>query len=375
MLLLFVFIFFSVLISQSLCEDTLCPLSIPNGYIITAGCSRHYGTNCYDYSCDYDYVKHSPAIVLKCNYSGQWQWEESEGQPCVREKLCPSTIRNGNIILDDCTRRKGVYCTYKCDPGCTPNPQAKVWLRCDRNGRWSEDTDLLCTDCSTVTETVKTTVASLCPATIHRGRIASTCDRRPYSSCNYTCDTGCTRRASELTCQSESYWSISSDACSCSESDTRSYTSSVSIVGVVVTIVGVLVIVGTVVRARNRRRRKSIPTQSAVSQCSEYQTNVTGRPATSGMPVGLTSPTYGRNSSNYGFMSHNYANPSQDIYYSSLQPQQNYDGSTYAQIQPPLGNKTFEAEPPAYSSIAPVLATEDPPSYEQVTSNPVEFKV
>ena len=363
---------------QSACKDILCPLTIPNGYV-RQSCSRQYGSYCYkdDYWCDTGYVKPPAPPGLKCNASGQWQWSKHQGQPCFKEEdMCPSLIRNGKIVWH-CERQAGSHCTYSCDPGCAQN-RSTVWLNCGEDGRWNEDTDLLCTDCRQVT----TTASSLCPASISRGRIVSSCDRRPYSSCYFTCDPGCSHRATKLTCKSDLHWTFESYACDCPESSNPSFSSptgnagSAVIGGVIGAVVLVMIVVAViVVIARNRKRHPST-TPCAVPQCNEYQTNVPGRPSVGGIPLGVTSPTYGRTSPNYGLTSPNYANPSQDTYYSSLQPQQNNEGNTYAQLQPPLGNNNFDGEPPAYSSIAPVVAPrEDPPPYEQVTSNPVDFKV
>ena len=358
--------------SQSIrlaCKPILCPLTIPNGYL-AASCSRGYRDYCDHYECSAGYVKSSATPSLKCNASGQWEWYESQGQPCFREKdMCPSRIRNGKIEWH-CNRQPGSTCTYSCDPGCTQKPSVS-WLYCGQTGHWIEDTDNLCTDCRPVT----TTPESLCPDTIQRGRIVSSCDRRPYSSCYFICDPGCSYRATKLYCNSGLYWSFASSACECSESNTPSYSSptgnagSAIIGGIVGAVVFVIIVVSVCVAVARNRQRRSIPTQFTASQRSEYQSNVPGRPIVSGMPVGVTSP-------NYGITSPNCANHAQETYNSSLQPQQNSESSPYAQLQRPSYNNNSDIQgPPAYSSIVPSTPTEAPPSYEQVTASPADFKM
>ena len=363
------------------CKPILCPLTIPNGYI-EVSCSRGYGDYCYDYECSAGYIKPSASPGLKCNASGQWEWNESQGQPCFREEdMCPSRLKNGTIVWH-CNRQPGSTCTYRCDPGCTQDLLSVAWLHCGQNGHWIEDTDSLCTNCRPVTTTTKMP-ERLCPATFQGGRIVSSCDRRPYSRCHFTCDSGCRFRANSLFCQSDLYWRYSSSACECSESSTPSYSSptgnagSAVIGGVVGAVVFVIIVVSVCVAVARNRQRRSVPTQCTASQRSEYQNSMPSRPTLSGMPVGVTSPNYGITSPNYGITSPNYANYAQETYYSSLQPQQNSESNPYAHLQPPSYNNNGNVVqgPPVYSSIAPSIPTDAPPSYEQVTANPADFKV
>ena len=378
---------------QSACKEILCPITIPNGHI-TLSCSRRYGSYCYNdgYGCDPEYVKPSTPPRLYCNASGQWQWYTTQGEPCFREEdMCPSHIRNGDIVWH-CDRQAGSHCTYSCDPGCTQN-RSTVWLNCEADGRWNEDTERLCTDCrpvstTRVSTTVTTTMTNLCPAIIRRGRIDSSCDRKLHSTCYITCETGCLNKASILHCNTGFVWDYASYACDCSEANTSS-PPGIASSGVIVEVCGgvvLMIIIFTVCIVIDRKRKRqstSVPTPCAVSQRSEYRTNIPGRPSVGGMPLGLTSPTYGRTSLNYGIMSPNNANPSNETNNSSLQTQQNYQGNIYAWLQPPLDNDNFDTESPAYSSIATVVEpaenpptyAEDPPSYEQATSYTVEFKV
>lgn len=269
----------------SVCHEILCPLMIPNGYI-KSSCSRRYGSYCYSdgYGCDPKYVKPSDPPRLYCNTSGQWHWYKHEGQPCFREEnVCPSRIRNGNIVWH-CDRQTGSHCTYNCDPGCTQN-RSTVWLDCGVGGHWNEDTERLCTNCPPVTTTqtitVTTTVTNLCPATIQKGRIDSSCDRRLYSYCSITCDDRCLNQASRLFCNTGFVWDYASNACDCPETNTSSPRVLAGVIGGVVG--GVVLIIAIVVTlcvvVGRKRKQQSIPTQSTDVQRCEYLTNVPGRPS------------------------------------------------------------------------------------------------
>ena len=299
-----------------------------------------------------------------------------------REDMCPFGIKNGNIVWH-CDRHPGSNCMYDCEPGCIPN-RSSVWLICRENGAWDVDTDRLCTHCRPIT----TTVAYLCPAMIPRGRIVPSCDRRLNSNCSFTCDTGCSRQATKLFCKLGFHWDSESNACYCSKSNTPSYSSPTGIAGSVMiggvaggVLLAIILVVGCVGFARNRHKQ-SRTSQCAVPQGSEYQTSVTGVTAISAMTVSATSPIHGITSMNCRITPPNDrlasasdANSSHIVQYYSLQTRQNSENNTYAQMQPSLGNNSFTSGPPSYSTLAPVVPQEDPPSYEQVTSNPVEFNL
>ena len=298
------------------------------------------------------------------------------------EDLCPFRIKNGNIV-SQCNRKPGSRCMYNCEPGCTKN-RSIVWLVCRENGAWDADTGRLCTLCRPVT----TTWANLCPATIPRGSIVSSCDRRLYSNCSFTCDTGCSRQATKVFCKLGFHWDSESNACYCSKSSIPSYSSPTGIAGSVMiggvaggVLLAIILVVGCVVFARNRHKQSST-SQCAVSQGSEYQTSATGRQTVSAITVSATSPVHGITSLNCRITPPNYRlasasddNSSHIVQYSSLQSRRNSENNTNAQLQPPLGNNSFTSDPPSYSTLAPVVPQEDPPSYEQVTSNPVEFNL
>lgn len=253
---------------------------------------------------------------------------------------------------------------------------------------WNTDTDRLCTNCRSIT----TTVESLCPASIPRGRITSSCDRRLNSSCFFTCDTGCSRQATKLYCELGFYWDSASYACYCPRSNTPSYSSptggagSAMIGGVAAAVLFVIIlVVGCVVVLRKRQRQSSTP-RCIVSQGSDYMyqtstterqtvgtTHVSATPSIDGIASlndGITSPNYSSGSASDANSSHNIISIS-----SSLEPRQNSENIIYPRLQPTLGYNSYTDRPPSYTSLALVEPQVDPPSYEQATSNPVEFNV
>ena len=382
---------------QSVCEYSVCPLTIPNGYISTS-CSRKNGSICHDYWCDPGYANPSVPVLpdlpsvhvlpdLKCNASGQWQWDTVDGQPCFREEdLCPSQIRNGKIALH-CSRQPGSTCTYDCYPGCTKD-MSVPWLHCGKDRIWSEDTDFLCTDCPPVTTAPPET---FCPVDIPGGHVESSCVRRQYTSCWVSCNLGCSARISLLSCNNGLNWDSAESACDCpnpdypdfvpptysSSTDNHSTAMIAGIVGAIVPVVAF--VISCVVFTRNRKRRLN------AARCTDARLGgYRNSPETSSTPVWTTSPNHEMNSSNSGITSPssritspNFANPSPETTHSSLQSQPNSGSSPYARLQPPRynnNNRDFIERSSAYR-ISPSVPEEPPPSYEELISNPVSFKV
>ena len=189
---------------SGLCMRIVCPTTIPNGYV-----EYSYDSSCFSYYCNDGYQRSQdyPAY-LKCNYDGEWEWNSpSPLKFCISEdELCPSTIHGGHLSYD-CHRHEGSSCSYYCN-GCK-NYSAPYYLNC-RNKTWDADTRYLCTECTTTPAPV------WCPSYITDGDISYSCDRTPGKWCNYFCDSGCTKQYFSLLCNSYGEWEKGDSACNCS---------------------------------------------------------------------------------------------------------------------------------------------------------------
>ena len=365
---------------QSVCERSVCPLTIPNGRI-SRSCFRDYGSICINYKCNPGYVKPLVRTRLTCNASLEWTWPESAGQPCFREEgLCPSRIKNGQILCDN-HRQPGAVCTYTCDPGCTKDWSVD-WLHCGEGGKWWEYTGILCTSCSPVT----TTAESLCPAKIPNGQIDSPCSRTPLSRCFITCDTGCRAEYSTLYCSSELYWNFGDTACDCSDfsnsnaipesyNSSSGYNAAAMIGGIVGAIVAVvLVIVVCVIITRKRPRGNTMNTGIAAQRIdagfegySSRTTRAADSRGSSPEPDWITSPNHETHS--------RYSSTTDDG--TSLPrltnlPQLETDSTSQSQRY--NDNSNFTDRSRAYRRT-PSAPEEPPPSYDEVISDPNAFKL
>ena len=190
-----------------LCEKIVCSSKIPNG---TVSCynRRNYNDHCY-YSCNYGYQKSKDYSSLTCNYDGQWEWTNPLPLKfCLgEEELCPSNI-DGGRISSSCHRNEGSFCTYHCN-GCR-NYTAPSYLTC-HNKTWDSDTRYLCTECTTTT----TATPVRCPSRLADGYVYSRCSRLPNMWCAYYCNYGCTKQHYSIQCNSYGEWISGSSACTC----------------------------------------------------------------------------------------------------------------------------------------------------------------
>ena len=195
---------------DALCKLILCPMSIDHGSI-TFPCTRKHDTICQSFKCYGSYTKTHMPLKLKCKVSGtfytsakgNWEWEENMGEPCIKKSAnCPATFKNGKVS-ENCHLQNGAVCSYKCDVGCEKNPTVSK-LQC-WPGQWNVPTDNLCTNCRR------------CPRYIANGRLTGlSCNRQPTSTCGFTCNYSCRKADHTLYCTNLGEWHITSP-CICSD--------------------------------------------------------------------------------------------------------------------------------------------------------------
>ena len=191
-----------------LCERIVCNSTIPNGY--TSCYNNNYNDYCFTYYCNIGYQPSQDNSSLTCNASSQWEWTTpSTLDFCLgEEELCPSNIRGGWLSYG-CHRNEGSMCTYHCSSGCR-NKTSPYFLTC-HNKTWDTDINHLCTQCTTTT----TAVPVRCPSRLPGGYVYSSCERTPLSSCTYHCDNGCSQQLTVVQCDNYGEWMSAGSACSC----------------------------------------------------------------------------------------------------------------------------------------------------------------
>ena len=240
------------------CNEIFCPLHIDHGRILFP-CTRKYDEDCHLYKCDPGFVKPPRPRNLKCNYNGTsstntigyWEWDLNMGKPCARETdLCPSAIPNGKVSAS-CHRQPGAMCYYRCDPGCEEHYSVSK-VHCGQHGRWTEETDYLCSNCKR------------CPSDLAHGQISEPCDRIPTHSCSFTCSDGCNKAVPTLYCDNDGEWMTTwgnSNPCVCpAESGAGSHMSPLSAVIIVVAILFVICAFAYVTH-RCRKQRTNSPSR------------------------------------------------------------------------------------------------------------------
>ena len=108
----------------------------------------------------------------------------------VREQdFCPSAFSNGEVS-SDCHLQPGAECSYTCKTGCFKNPSVSM-VHCSQcGGRWEESANSLC-NCKRCPDII-----------ISNGRLFSIyCELRPSTTCDFTCNYGCRKAISTLTCK------------------------------------------------------------------------------------------------------------------------------------------------------------------------------
>ena len=215
---------------SQLCEEIVCPSTIPNGSVNCLG--RSYNQKCYSYSCNTGFKPSAYFSSLICNREGRWEWTKPSPLKIslAEEELCPSTISGGRIS-SDCHRLEGSTCTYHCSE--CKNRTADNWLTC-HNKTWGTDTGYITkptishdtttpttshdtTTTTTSPDTTSTTTAPVrCSSLLSGGRVNSSCNRIPKSTCGFQCDPGCTKQLNSIQCDRYGEWISGSTACNCS---------------------------------------------------------------------------------------------------------------------------------------------------------------
>ena len=203
---------------SSLCKKIVCPLTIPNGEILSVCSHRDYNQKCYSYECSAGYEKPGHAVTLTCNKSSLWDLDRTRAEsPCLNTKdLCPKTFQNGKIDRL-CDRKHGSRCDFTCNEGCVkylffdrPN-----LLTCKNSSEWDVSPSGTCINCDRTTTTSST---PSCPASISNGQIDPVCNIHSGHECNFVCSNGCFPTADRLYCTSLGYWENEASACSCGTS-------------------------------------------------------------------------------------------------------------------------------------------------------------
>ena len=303
---------------------------------------------------------------------GKWAWDQDMGQLRIRETdKCPSTFRNGNVSRN-CHLQPGAECSFNCDLGCDKDPTVSILHR-GLSGRWNEKTENLCTNCRR------------CPNSIVNGSIlSSSCEKLPSSSCSFTCDYGCRKAVGTLYCNSEGEWDIANPCvCSAEEMDTDDAESSSSgiVVIVVCAVAGVLVFVFILAMAWCIHRRR-MNLQAAIVR--EHTVTVpmitpTAPPGDSRSATAhsVHTPTALPGDSR-SVTAHSVYSPYSQTPYTDNTRGQKPSGSFFRNVEPTAHQTAYPASQSGNShGLSQYRADEtsgQPPSYEQVLSDPSRFK-
>ena len=322
----------------ALCIQIKCSIFIDNG-LIEFPCTGKYGETCHSYKCHAPYIKPPQLPVLKCNASstldysdttGYWEWDKNDGQPCVREQdFCPSAFSNGEVS-SGCHLQPGAECSYTCKTGCFKNPSVSMVHCSQSGGRWEESTSSLCSDCKR------------CPDRISNGRLFSiSCELRPSTTCDFTCNYGCRKVISTLTCEDDGEWNYDRP-CICPDDSIAmaKEPNSTLIIGIVagVLVLAVLILIVTICCCCHRRQRD----------------RQTSRALETGVPmITPSAPPLDGNT-----------------------PASGYRPSPYLQTQTtPAQTDTYRRQADTgFSDTATTDFGAPPPSYEQVTADSARFK-
>ena len=171
--------------------------------ILDQSCQRRHNERC-SYTCKTGY---KPTNISEQNVTCTTSstWDKTLSTLCKKIK-CPATIPHGNISTI-CSREYNTNCRYyKCDSGYLHPPD---WpgLTCNFTGQWewlqSSTRDFCINE------------MALCPSRVPGGRVYSSCDRTPLSTCGAICDYGCKDKLYSLSCSRNGEWIGGESACTC----------------------------------------------------------------------------------------------------------------------------------------------------------------
>lgn len=283
-------------------------------------------------------------------------------------EICPTSIENGGVN-SWCSRQPGASCSYYCNPGCTKD-HAIEYLICESDAHWNYE-DYLCYNCIPTTTTPRP--PSNCPSVIRNGYISSSCPRYPNLACDYYCNADCQPyfKSQKLYCTRNGYWEHGSDACNCQGSEAGPLsedTDSASNPGVIVGIVVSLLVVGFVLFAIVWICYKRQSKQRTPNQPHNQDSTLPGT-GTNGAFYRVSLPEYlpaNRTNSHSSLQHLNRTELNTDMH-----PAENSD----VHPQEPAVDSAHIIEPPAYNTLVPNGPGEEPPSYDQVISQPTRFNV
>ncbi|KAL3891004.1 hypothetical protein ACJMK2_003269 [Sinanodonta woodiana] len=123
------------------CEDVLCPITINNGHVNEAECSRRIYSEC-PYACNQGFDSNPKLNRVMCQVNGIWS---NDDQPyCLERKgLCINVFERGKFA-DDCHFNADETCAFECDRGFDKNLSITTNVTCTTSAQWDIDLHLLC---------------------------------------------------------------------------------------------------------------------------------------------------------------------------------------------------------------------------------------
>ncbi|XP_045191660.2 prolow-density lipoprotein receptor-related protein 1-like [Mercenaria mercenaria] len=234
---------------EELCEPFLCNETIANGKL-EANCERTVGTSC-KYSCNKFYTPSDKKAQAMCTSNG---WKPSDTDMC-KESVCDDTSLSNGQVNENCMKKIGEACTYRCNQGFVNTTYMAV---CKNDRSWHP---------------AGSCKVAKCPSTIPNGNILDPCDFAIGSECNFVCSRGfaASDKLKNLMCNSAGQWSAKGSICleSVISPEKQTQKESLSkpgvIVGVIVLVLIIIALVAAIIVLFRRNMGKSASHYSSAS--------------------------------------------------------------------------------------------------------------